>query len=343
MCGEGAGEMNADQMTEGARRIRDICWGYWRSQILFVAMRLGVFDLLSRRELPVQEVARILSLSERGTGILLSALAGLGLLVKKDERFGMTDAVLELLTSDSPQSMCGAVHHCENLKRCWEELEKCVRTGEACSVQAKTPEALAHRRADFMAAMKSNAVVVAEEIYEKAGIASCHRLLDIGCGPATFAIEFVRRNPGLTGTLVDIEEVASISSKKISDAGCARRLETVGGDFRKVDFGAGRYGLAFLSHVVHMYNAASNEELLGRIHRALEPSGRVVIHDYVLNENDGHSTEAAVFAVNMLVGTCGGNCYSEREVFRWLTQAGFVEPKSVPLRWGTQLVIGTKR
>jgi ubiquinone/menaquinone biosynthesis C-methylase UbiE len=334
--------MNAQQVTEGAKYIREVSWGYWRSQILFVATRLGVFDLLARKELSAPEVARTLGLSERGANILLVALTGLELLVKKAERFTASEIAIELLASQSARSMRGAVQHCENLMRCWEELEKCVRTGEPCSVQAKTPEELAKRRGGFMAAMKSNAAVVAEEIYEKGGIAGRRRLLDIGCGPGTFAIEFARRNAALTGTLVDIEEVVSIAATNISDAGITGRLDTRGGDFRQMDLGLARHDLAFVSHVIHMYDSVENERLLARIHRALESSGRVVIHDYLLSEDDTQRTEAAVFAVNMLVGTCGGNCYSDREIIRWLTQAGFVEPHAVPIRWGTQLVIGTK-
>ena len=334
--------MTPDRLTEGARHIREITWGYWRSQILFVATRLGLFDLLARQELTAREAAGRLSLSERGTGILLRALAGLGLVVKSGERFTATEVARELLTAGNPCAMRGAVHHCENLMRGWEELEKSVRTGEPCSVQPRTPEELAQRRADFMAAMKSNASVVAAEVYEKAKIADCRRLLDIGCGPGTFAIEFARRNTALRGTLVDIGEVITITTANICNAGLAGRLSTIPGDFREADFGAGRYDAALLSHVIHMYAAAGNENLLGRIREALAPSGRVIIHDYVLCGDTARPAEAAIFAVNMLVGTCGGNCYSDREISGWLTQAGFIEPEIVPLQWGTQLVIGRK-
>jgi ubiquinone/menaquinone biosynthesis C-methylase UbiE len=193
-----------------------------------------------------------------------------------------------------------------------------------------------------MAAMKSNASVVAGEIYDKAGLAECRRLLDVGCGPAAFSIEFARRNPALRSTLVDIAEIISGAMSEVCDAGVAGRISTQPGDFREVEFGAGCYDVALLSHVIHIYDAAANQRLLRKVHRALEPSGRLIIHEYAFLDDGPRPVEAALFAVNMLVGTCGGNCYSDRELFQWLDETGFVEPRMIELQWGTQLILGRK-
>jgi SAM-dependent methyltransferase len=306
-------------------------------------MGLGVFELLAHRELSASQVAGRLRISVRGTTILLRALAALGLLVERGRKFCASGVATDFLTKEGRHTLWGAVRHTQNLMRCWAELEKCVKTGQPCSVQAATDRELARRRADFMLAMENNATLVADEIYRKGGISKCRRILDIGCGPARFATEFARRNPGLRGTLLDIKEVISIVVRKLCDAHIDERFSTVAGDFRKARFGVEQFDTGFLSHVIHMYDPANNMKLFKKIYQALEPRGRVIIHDFVLSDDGTRPAEAAIFAVNMLVGTCGGSCYTRPEIFAWLKRAGFTKPRHIPLRGDTSLIIADKK
>ena len=51
---------------------------------------------------------------------------------------------------------------------------------------------------------------------------------------------------------------------------------------------------------------------------------------------------AALFALNMLVGTPGGSAYSEPEYAAWLGEAGFAEVHRVRLHGTTGLMIGKR-
>jgi acetylserotonin N-methyltransferase len=330
-------------MPEGPAYIRSLSRGYRRSQVLFAGVHLGVFELLARGELSAREAAEKLSLSVRGTEILLNALAGLGLLVKTQGRFAVKETLAEFLTQGGRQSMVGAIRHHANLMRCWDELEQCVRTGRACSYQAKTPDELAQRRADFMWAMKDNARPAAGEIFEKGEFSSSQRLLDVGCGPATFSIEFARRNPSLQVMLVDIREIITIAMKEVSDAGLTPQFATMACDFTVTPLGIGQYDTAFVSQVIHMYDAEASQSLLKKVRQALAAGGRVVLHDSFVSDEGVAPIETALFAVNMLVGTCGGRCYSSREVFGWLMNVGFENPGLVPLRGDTSLIVAVKK
>ncbi len=331
--------MKKSDLAESVKYLRSISRGYWRSHILFAAMRLGVFDLLAQQERTPAQLATAAAVSERGATILMRALTGLGLLEKKGDRFAPSALARQMLLQGSPRPQWGMVRHHENLRPCWNDLEACIRTGDPSPFQAASPEELARRRADFMLAMEQNALSVAPEIYEAGRIADCRRLLDIGCGPATFGIEFVRQNAQLHITLVDIAEIINIAKQRVCSAGMDARFSTLPGDFRNMDLGVGQFDAVFVSHVVHMYDADGNVELLRRAGRALRPSGRVLIHDFVLSEDGTQPVEAAIFAVNMLVGTVGGNCYTAQEMFDWLRNAGFADPTLVPLEGDTSLVV----
>ena len=51
---------------------------------------------------------------------------------------------------------------------------------------------------------------------------------------------------------------------------------------------------------------------------------------------------AALFALNMLVGTRAGASYSEAEYAAWMKQAGFAESKRVRMPGPANLMIATK-
>ena len=78
-----------------------------------------------------------------------------------------------------------------------------------------------------------------------------------------------------------------------------------------------------LSNICHMLSPTENRDLLRRGAQALVRKGRIVIQEFVLNADRTSPAPAALFALNMLVGTANGNSYTEGEYQTWLREAGF--------------------
>jgi hypothetical protein len=68
----------------------------------------------------------------------------------------------------------------------------------------------------------------------------------------------------------------------------------------------------------------------------------VVIQDFILEADKTSPRFAALFALNMLVGTDGGSSYSEPEYAAWLGEAGFQEIRRVRLPGITGLMLGSR-
>ena len=64
---------------------------------------------------------------------------------------------------------------------------------------------------------------------------------------------------------------------------------------------------------------------------ALERSGRLLIHEFVLDDSRDRPLFPALFSLNMLVGTPGGKAYSEGEIGELISAAGFVEAERLPI------------
>jgi hypothetical protein len=91
-----------------------------------------------------------------------------------------------------------------------------------------------------------------------------------------------------------------------------------------------------------MFSPEENRQLLARAYQALAPHGRLVISDFILDADKTAPRFAALFALNMLVGTRAGASYSEPEYDAWLKEAGFGETKRVRLPGPANLMIAAK-
>ena len=71
------------------------------------------------------------------------------------------------------------------------------------------------------------------------------------------------------------------------------------------DFGSG-YDIIMLNAICHMFSEEQNRDIFRRARKALAPNGRLVVQDFILNPDKTGPLQAALFSVNMLVGTEAG-------------------------------------
>jgi hypothetical protein len=130
-----------------------------------------------------------------------------------------------------------------------------------------------------------------------------------------------RARPELTATIFDLPEVLPLTREYIAAAGMQQRVGVLPGDYREAEFGHG-FDLILLSSIVHSNSPALNTDLLRRCAAALASGGRIVIKDFLVNEDRSGPPQAVLFALNMLVNTNAGDTYSEGEIRAWLKTAG---------------------
>lgn len=68
----------------------------------------------------------------------------------------------------------------------------------------------------------------------------------------------------------------------------------------------------------------------------------MLIHEFVLDETRTSPQFAALFSLNMLIGTQEGASYSEAEYREWLVKSGFRDIKRMDLESNSTLIIGKK-
>ncbi len=182
----------------------------------------------------------------------------------------------------------------------------------------------ADNRRAFIGAMHVVGRGLSVEIAEAYDLSRFKRLLDIGGASGTYTMAFLRKNPRLTAVIFDLEDVIPMSVERLSAEGFLDRVEPVAGDFYRDELPKG-CDLALLSAIIHQNSREENLELYRKVFRALDPGGRLLIRDHIMDESRTSPPGGAAFAVNMLVNTSGGDTYTFREVKESLEQAGFTD------------------
>jgi cyclopropane fatty-acyl-phospholipid synthase-like methyltransferase len=107
------------------------------------------------------------------------------------------------------------------------------------------------------------------------------------------------------------------------------------------DYGEG-YDLILLSAISHSFTPDQNRDFFRRAYAALAPRGRFIVREFILEDDKTSPRSAALFSLNMLVGTDGGASYSEAEYAQWMREAGFSDVKRIRLPGPSNLMIGTR-
>jgi (2Fe-2S) ferredoxin/SAM-dependent methyltransferase len=340
---------NRDKMM-AARRAADLAGalpddlhdrirGFQESRAILTALELDLFNAIGAGA-TAEEAARKMGTAPRATEMLLQALAALGLVTKRDGVFQNSPVAARYFTSGSKDDSRLALLHTANLWKRWSGLTECVRTGSPVERQAPATPGIDWTET-FIAAMHRNAAVRSAPVVRAVGADGVRRMLDVGGGSGAYSIAFAKANPELHAEILDLAAVGPIAGRHIAEAGVGDRVRVRVGDLRADDLGEG-YDLAFVSAICHMLSPDENRDLLRRAVKALAPGGRVVVQDFILENDKTGPRTAALFALNMLVGTAGGSTYSEEEYAEWLRGAGCGEVRRVRLPGPAGLMIGKR-
>lgn len=310
--------------------------GFWPARIVLTAVELDLFTIVGGVAKDAAEVSKGARTDPRATELLLNALAAMGYLRKERDRYTNAEVARRYLVKGAADYWGGPLGHSNYLWMTWSHLTEAVRSGQPADVEGP-PTATE----SFIAAMHAFARETAPALASLLDFAGVKRMLDLGGGPGTYAVEFARRNPGLTAVVFDRPDVVPIADKMIAEAEMEARVTTMAGNFLHDDIGSG-YDLVFVSAIIHSYGPKQNRLILEKTYKALNPGGQVVVRDFLMDESKTQPASGALFAINMLVNTDQGATYSEREVREWLEGYGFVHVVRKDLDSDSALMLGRK-
>lgn len=299
---------------------------FMKSRIILSGAELDLFTLIARGVDTADSLAGQTGADLRGLTRLLDAIVAYGLLTKEGNHYSLAGGGC-FLSADHPESVLPMVMHMNELWDNWSRLTNTV-------IEGKNPHRTPSSKKDeksmkaFIGAMHVVGQDLSREIAAELDLSPYAKLLDIGGASGTYTIAFLERNPHMQAVIFDLPRVLPLAEERISKAGITDRVELCGGDFY-YDQLPGGCDLALLSAIIHQNSPGQNLELYRKIHHALLPGGVLLIRDHVMEEDRVHPPAGAVFAINMLSVTQGGDTYTFAEIRKRLEEAGFADVRLI--------------
>lgn len=302
-------------MNDKPDPISELTWQHRAARVVQTANEFDIFNLLARRGLSAEQIARSCGTEATLTEKLLIACCAMGLLKKVGGKYTVTDLARTWLVSESPFYQGNIVAHSAACAEFWHNLPEATRVDKTKPVKSQN----AHR--NFILGMRDIAATGrADTLVEAVDLSGRRKLLDVGGGPGLYAIAFVKRYPQLQAVIFDTPETLKITREVLSRENLADRVTLQPGDWNTDDFGCD-CDVVLLSNVLHG-PASAAEKKLKKSFDAMPAGGLLIIQDFLLNEEKTGPLPAALF--NLMRGA-----FSRTELFAIVEQAGFVNPAVV--------------
>jgi len=324
-------------------RLDQMIRGYMPSRCILTALELDIFTAVGDGA-NAEQIGTKIHANARAAGMLLNALVALGLLSKSGDDYKNTPESARFFVQGSKDNHRNGLLHTANIWHRWSTLTDAVRSGTRVPID-RDPDHKDDRddnpawTRNFITAMQRHAKDRAPLVVKALGTAGIRRILDLGGGSGAYSIAFAKAGPDVQCEILDIPEVVPLTAGYVRQAGVLAQVSLRAGDMLQDDFGSG-YDIIMLNAICHMFSEEQNRDIFRRAHQALAPNGRLVVQDFILNPDKTGPLHAALFSLNMLVGTDAGASYSEVEYTHWMKAAGFTEVCRINLPGPSGLIVG---
>ena len=307
--------------------LRDLVSGMRVTQLIYVAAKLGIADLLKDGSKSIDELASKVGAHPRALYRVLRALAGIGIFAEVGDRQFELTALAEPLQDQVPGSVRASaiIYGEEGFWKPWGDLLNCVKTGDTpfnrvfgmgrWEYLTRNPEAgtTFNKHMSAVTVRTTNAVV---EAYDFSGL---NRVVDLGGGRGALISAILKRYPHVQGVLTDLPTVANEAKAFIESEGFQDRCEIIGGDyFKSVPSGADIY---ILKGIIEDEEDDGVVALLKHCRQAMGNHARLLIVGWIMSPH-GSPFPTNMSDIQMMVLT-GGLQRTEEEYGALFEKAGF--------------------
>jgi O-methyltransferase domain/Dimerisation domain len=333
-CGRAVGYVDLMHAAHPRDQLTRLMDGYLSTQMLYVSVRLGLFDLLLDGPRTSAQLAAAVGAAASPLHRLLRGLVLEGLLSEEPDGGYAATAAGRLLSAGVPGSLRGAVlaRGAVYYRAAAGLLDMIRDDGGTAFRHAYGVELFDHLAASpedaeiFQLSMLARSHQEAAALVATYDFAPFNHVIDIGGGYGVTLTAILTACPGVRGTLFDRPEITATARRRLAAAHLTDRATVVGGDFFDgVPDGGDVY---VLSRVLHDWDDDAAVRILKSCRRALRmpvsgrSGSRLIIVEAILGDRV-HDAPAAVRMDLHMLTLATGRERTAAEFATVLRAAGF--------------------
>ena len=323
------------------RGISTIAYGFMASKALFAALNLDLFSRLGGGPKSLDALAAETGIASTRLLALLTACVSVGLLENAPGGYANAPASAAYLVRSAP-AYFGDYYRLQIDRQLYPALTRLddALRGERVDFYGLMEDAVEAER--FSAAQDAGSRGPARVLAKLVDLDGCATLLDVGGGTGAFSVALCRRYPALRATILDFPNVRPLAERAIAAAGLGDRITFVGGDALRTTWPAFQ-DVVVASYLLSAIAATNGDRLLAQAFRVLRPGGRLIVHDFMVEDDRGGPASAALWLLAAIVMDPEAPSLTPGSVTTVMTRHGLTEVAVQDVIPGiTKAVIGRK-
>ena len=313
-------------------RALGVAEGFLDSSVLFALLRLDVFERIGTESKGLDELAEEIGAHPETLARLLNAGVVLELLETDDRStYRLPAHVSSVLVPSADESYLGNwMRNLDYLRSALERLDQAILTSHP------TVDPAAHLGADesstreFTLAMHNYAALRGKELACFLDTSECATLLDLGCGPGTYAFHLGLRNPRLELYLLDLPGVLEVAKEVQARFSLENEVHYLPLDALKDEI-PGSYDAVLVSNTLHMLGERESRRLIRRLYASVNEGGSLIVQAQFLHDDRMGPRWPVLLDLIQLCITAEGRNHSVSETRAWLEAAGFSSIEYQPM------------
>lgn len=336
-------------------KLIEISHGIAQGTVFSTALNLGVFDFLACESPATKEqIADAVGIKSARPQDFLNALVAMGVLSKhKDADIDVYENTLQAATycvKASPMYMGAMLLDYGAIKTTsFQRLEDyLVNPTTTFTNFTDLYNTAADSAKQFCDMMECWVRIIGVQLPTTLAhvFSSVNTVLDVGGASGYISFQLAQRFPHLHALSADLPEVESVF-KQQSQRYATGVVERV--HFKSINFLTGGVldpndepvDAVIFGHILHDWEEAVKKDLLNKAFAALRPGGKVIIYEFMLDNEESTRLYSMLMSLHMQL-RCRGAQFTFREAEAWLEEAGFKGMETYSLNELTDAIVATK-
>jgi O-methyltransferase domain/Dimerisation domain len=340
-----------------ASKIMQIGMGFWASQAMLTAVKLGLYTVLAPQPLSERQIKEKLGFActDRHVFDWLDALVSLGFLQRKgllQDALYSNAADTDLFLDKNKKTYMGGILEMANsrLYKYWGDLEAGLRTGQQQNEGKGNPMG----NMEFFSDLYKNAEKLQEFMNAMSGIqmgnfltlvnqfdfSNYHSMLDLGGADGWLSIQVCLRHPHIHCTTFDLPPVEPLAKQKINGFNLSDRIDVASGDLLKDAFP--KADIISMGNILHGMNEEAKQQMVQKVYDALPDGGAFIAIENIIDNERRENTFGLLMSLNMLVENGDAFDYTMNDFERWTKAAGFNRTVLIPLAGPSSAAVAYK-